>query len=211
MKPILALLAFLLPASAQLAPGVKPPGEDWVQAFNGKDLNGWNKVGKEEWIIEPGGVLRGRAISKEYGYLETAKTYRDFQMSLRFKCEGTGNSGIYFHTKFKPGTADVSQGAQFEIDCRIGQHTAGIYGFNRAWIVWPAPENETVVRQGEWNEMLVEVRGNRYISRLNGVPMVDFTDPKAPFLEGTIALQLHSGGEGNMVFRDIWIRDLTKR
>jgi hypothetical protein len=41
--------------------------------------------------------------------------------------------------------------------------------------------------------------------------MVDFTDPRAPFLEGTIALQLHSGGEGNMLFRDIWVRDLTKK
>jgi hypothetical protein len=211
MKCLLPLLLLSLPALAQLAPGTKPPGEDWVQAFNTKDLGGWNKVGKEEWVIEPNGVLRGRATSQDYGYLETVRPYRDFQMSLRFKCEGKGNSGIYFHTKFKPGTADVSQGAQFEIDCSIGKHTGGIYGFGRAWIVWPAPENETVVRQGEWNEMLVEVRGNRYISRLNGVPMIDFTDPRAPFLEGSIALQLHSGGEGNMLFRDIWIRDLSKR
>ncbi len=124
MKFALTAMMFCLPAIAQLPQGTKPPGEDWVQAFNGKDLNGWNKVGKEEWIIEPNGVLRGRATTKEYGYLETLKTYRDFQMSLRFKCEGTGNSGIYFHTKFKPGTADVSQGAQFEIDCTIGRHTA---------------------------------------------------------------------------------------
>lgn len=209
------ILGYLWMAGAmawgQLPAGVKPPGEDWVQLFNGKDLSGWNNVGQEEWVVEPGGILRGRTLTKGYGYLETLKNYRDFQLSLRFKCEGTGNSGVYFHTKFKPGTADVSQGAQFEIDCRIGQHTGGVYGFGRAWIVWPAPENETVVRQGDWNEMLVEVRGNRYISRLNGVPMVDFTDPRAPFLEGTIALQLHSGGEGNMVFRDIWVRDLTKR
>ncbi len=77
--------------------------------------------------------------------------------------------------------------------------------------MWPAPENETVVRQNEWNDLLCIVRGNRYISRLNGVPMVDFTDPHAPFLDGTIALQLHSGGEGHMQFKDIWIRDLSRR
>jgi hypothetical protein len=204
------LLTAALAASAQ-TPRPRPPGEDWVQLYNGKDLTGWRNVGKEEWVIESNGVLRGRAISKAYGYLETERDYKDFQFSVRFKCEGSGNSGIYFHTRFKPGTVDVSQGAQFEIDCTIGRHTAGVYGFGRAWIVWPAPENETVVRQGEWNEMLVTVQGNRYTSRLNGVPMVDFTDPRAPFLDGTIALQLHSGGEGNMLFRDIWVRDLTKK
>ncbi|GIU76377.1 MAG: hypothetical protein KatS3mg004_3464 [Bryobacteraceae bacterium] len=192
---------------AQLPRGAKPPGEDWVQLFNGRDLTGWRPVGKEEWTVE-NGVLIGRAVTKDYGYLETEKDYRNFQLSLKFKCIGTGNSGVYFHTRFRPGTADVSQGAQFEIDCAIGRHTGGVYGFGRQWIVWPAPENETVVRQNEWNEMLVIVNGNRYISRLNGVPMVDFTDPRAPFLTGTIALQLHSGGEGHMQFRDIWIREL---
>lgn len=211
MKTLFALtLLSAVSAFAQLPAGTKPPGEDWVQLFNGKDIDNWNKVGKEEWTVADG-IITGRTTTKDYGYLETNRDYKDFQLSLRFKCVGNGNSGVYFHTKFKPGTADVSQGAQFEIDCKIGQHTGGIYGFNRAWIVWPAPENETVVRQGEWNEYLVTVIGNRYISRLNGVPMIDFTDPKAPFLTGTIALQLHSGGAGHMQFKDIMVRDLTKK
>lgn len=186
------------------------PGEDWVQLFNGKDLSGWKEVGKEKWTVE-NGAIHGNAITKSYGYLETDKNYKDFQLALRFKCEGTGNSGVFFHTAFKPGTPDVSQGLQFEIDCKIMQHTAGIYGDGRGWIVWPAPENELVVRHGEWNEYLLKVEGNRYTSRLNGVLMVDFTDPSPKSFDGTIALQLHSGGEGNMWFKDIWIRDLTKR
>jgi hypothetical protein len=208
------MLIFLLCAGvafAQLPAGVKPPGEDWVQLFNGKDLAGWNNVGKEEWIILPEGVLQGKTVTKAYGYLETAKDYKDFTLSLRFRCVGSGNSGIYFHTRFKPGTVDVSQGAQFEIDCTINRHTAGVYDVKRLWLVWPAPENEAVVRQNDWNEMTVTVLGNRYISRLNGVAMIDFTDPRAEFQDGAIALQLHSGGEGHMLFKDIWIRDLTRR
>lgn len=189
----------------------KPPGEDWIQLFNGKDLTGWTNIGQEKWTVDDKGVLQGLAVTKAYGYLMTTKKYKDFQLWLRFQCVGSGNSGVYFHTEFKPGTVDVSQGAQFEIDCTIGHHTAGVYGFNQGWIVWPAPENELVVRHNDWNEMLVTVEGNRYTSRLNGVPMVDFTDPKSKFLEGGIALQLHSGGEGHMLFKDIWVRDLTKR
>ena len=78
---------------------------------------------------------------------------------------------------------------QFEIDCKMMHHTAGVYAEDgRGWVVWPAPENEGVVRMGEWNDYLVEVIGNRYRSRLNGVPMVDFTDPKPTSFDGKIAL-----------------------
>ncbi|MBX9603345.1 MAG: DUF1080 domain-containing protein [Bryobacteraceae bacterium] len=197
-----ALLLLLLQA--------KPPGEDWKPLFNGKDLSGWVEIGKERWSVAEG-VLHGQAVSEEYGYLMTARKYRDFHLSLRFQCIGNGNSGLFFRAAFKPGTADVTQGPQFEIDCAIGRHTGGIYDVGRQWLVWPAPENETVVRAGEWNELLVKVEGNRYVSRLNGVLMVDFTDPKPQAKEGGIALQLHSGGRGDMKFKDIWIRDLTER
>jgi hypothetical protein len=59
--------------------------------------------------------------------------------------------------------------------------------------------------------MQVRVEGNRYVSRLNGVDMVDFTEPSPKSHDGYIALQLHSGGQGNMRFKDIYIRDLSKR
>ena len=55
------------------------------------------------------------------------------------------------------------------------------------------------------------VVGNHYITRLNGVQMVDYTDPKPESDDGPIALQLHAGGAGNMKFKDIAIRDLSKR
>lgn len=192
--------------------GAKPklPGEDWVSLFNGKDLGGWVNIGKEKWVVEDGSI-HGLATSKEYGYLRTEKNYKDFHLALKFKCEGDGNSGVFFRVDFKPGTPTVIQGPQFEIDCAINKHTGGVYDVGRAWIVWPSPENETVVRQDEWNEYLLKVEGNHFVSRLNGVTMVDFTDPKPFGTDGGIALQLHSGGQGNMRFKDIWIRDLSKR
>jgi hypothetical protein len=204
---IAAIFALTLPAQNRKS-GIG--GEDWVQLFNGKDTSGWTNIGKEKWTVEDG-TLHGVAVTKEYGYLRTEKNYKDFQLSLKFKCEGNGNSGVFFRVEFKPGTPEVIQGPQFEIDCRMMQHTAGVYDVGRGWIVWPAPENEIVVRRDEWNEYLLKVVGNRYISRLNGVLMVDFTDPKPKGTDGGIALQLHSGGAGDMRFKDIWLRDLSNR
>ncbi len=192
------------------APRPKLPGEQWVSLFNGKDLSGWAAVGHEKWEVEDG-TIHGQGITEEYGYLRTEKKYRDFHLFLRFKCEAEGNSGVFFDTDFKPGTADVSQGLQFEIDRIIGHHSGGIYGDGRQWIVWPAPELEPLIRPNDWNEYLMKVEANRYICYLNGVLMVDFTDPTPKSFDGYIALQLHSGGKGNMRFKDIYIRDLSVR
>src|SRR5436190_5421734 len=206
------LILFLFDSGLLLAqPGkMKLPGEDWIQLFNGKDLTGWTQIGKEKWAVEDD-TIHGIAISKDYGYLKTEKSYKDFQLSMRFKCEGDGNSGVFFHVWFQPGTATVTKGPQVEIDCTLGKHTGGVYEQKRKWIVWPSPENEGVVRRDDWNEYLIKVEGNRYISRLNGVQMIDYTDPQPESEDGPIALQLHSGGAGNMRFKDILIRDLTKR
>lgn len=199
----LVLLTTLLAQSAK-------PVEAWRPLFNGKDLTGWVKIGQERWQVEDG-TIHGIAVTKQYGYLQTEKSYKDFHLSLRFKCEGDGNSGVFFHTWFKPGTADVSKGPQFEIDCGLGQHTGGVYEQKRGWIAWPLEENEGVVRPDDWNDYLLKVEGNHYIARLNGVIMVDYTDPKPESDDGPIALQLHSGGKGNFRFKDILIHDLSKR
>ena len=91
---ICSMLVASVLAYAQAPPAKpKPPGEDWVQLFNGKDFTGWNKVGQEDWQAVDG-VIVGKAASKAYGYLETAKDYKDFELHLRFKCVGTGNSGV---------------------------------------------------------------------------------------------------------------------
>jgi hypothetical protein len=198
------------PRPAAAAAARPEPQTAWQPLFNGTDLTGWVKVGDEKWDVEAG-EIHGTGLTKEYGYLRTDKQFKDFEMSLRFKCESNGNSGLFFHSDFKPGTADVSKGLQFEIDCTLNHHTTGLYGDGRNWVVWPTAENETVIRPRDWNDLQVRVVGNRYVARLNGVPMIDFTDPTPKSFDGFISLQLHAGGAGNMRFKDIYIRDLSQR
>jgi len=210
-RTVLTLLYFIFGSGlcTSEAVGQGGPGPNWVQLFNGKDLSGWKKVGKEKWVVADGAIY-GEGISPEYGYLATEKSYTNFHLSLRFKCEASGNSGVYVHTSFEPGTATVIKGRQIEIDRTIGHHTGGIYGDNQGWLAWPAPELETVVRPDDWNDMLIQVEGHRHVVYLNGRQMVDFTHPAPEATEGVIALQLHSGGKGRMRFKDIWIRDLAR-
>jgi hypothetical protein len=212
-----SLLALAL-ASAAFLHGFQPPkaprskywDTNWESIFNGKDLSGWVKVGNEKWEVEDG-TIHGQGITKDYGYLRTEKKYKDFHLSLRFLCVATGNSGVFVHSDFKPGTANVSQGMQFEIDPHLNHHTGGLYGDGRQWIAWPSPEYEAVIHPTDWNDYLLIVEANRYVARLNGVKIIDFTDPAPRSFDGYISLQLHSGGEGNMKFKDLFIHDLSQR
>jgi hypothetical protein len=208
---LLSAVILALAAPLSFAQMLRPKQMDaqWVQLFNGKDLSGWKQIGKERWVVEDG-VILGEGVTEEYGYLATEKSYRDFEFSLRFKCEADGNSGVYFHTAFQEGTATVTAGRQVEIDRVLGHHTGGIYGDGRGWVAWPAPEYETVIRPTDWNDMLIRVEGNRYVVILNGIQVLDFTYPSPVAEEGVIALQLHSGGQGRMRFKDLYVRDLSR-
>ena len=205
---VISMLSLALLAGSALAQE-PDAGPVWQSLFNGRDLTGWVKVGQEKWEVVDG-IIHGQGVTDQYGYLRTEKQYSDFQLALRFKCLADGNSGVYFHSDFRPGTVDISQGRQFEIDRKIGNHTGGIYGDGRGWEAWPAPEFEPLIRPAEWNEFLLIVDGNRYITYLNGVRILDYTNPSPQVSDGYISLQLHSGGEGNMMFKDIYIRDLRR-
>ncbi len=151
----------------------------WVSLFNGKDLSGWKIVGPERWTVDDGTIL-GEGINGKDGFLKSEKTYKNFHAFLRFKCETPNNSGFFYHSDIEEDISKI-RFIQVEIDTKIGGHTAGLHGDHtpetkgRGWIVWPAPELETVVRPFDWNEMLVMVEGNRTRTFLNGVPMIDFT------------------------------------
>jgi hypothetical protein len=219
MRLILAIVFILALGnwSGFAQPSQRPAeaGTRWVSLFNGKDLTGWMIVGKERWVGDEGTIL-GESVNKGNGFLKTEKTYKDFDLFLRFKCESPINSGVFYHSDIVEDISKIKF-IQVEIDNRIGNHTGGLHGDRttpangKGWIVWPAPENETVIKPYDWNDMLVQVHGNRIRTQLNGVQMIDFTYPSPNNTDGILALQLHSGSVARIRFKDIWVRDLTVR
>jgi hypothetical protein len=80
----------------------KQPTSGWVSLFNGKDLTRWLEVGAAKEVKD--GVIHGQGITSQYDYLRTEKTYVDFQLALRFKCEADGNSSVFFYCNFEPSS-----------------------------------------------------------------------------------------------------------
>jgi hypothetical protein len=187
-----------------------PRPDSFVSLFNGKDLSGWHNNGQEKWIVEAGTILCESTANK-YGYLTTEKTFRNFELRLKFKSEALGNSGVFLRSKITgidPEHGPDIEGMQVEVDPSVGNHTGGLYeSGGRGWLAQPTAEGEKALKAGEWNDLYVSADGPHIVTKLNEVTIVDFTDPKPRFTDGVIGLQIHTGGGVKMRWKDIVIRE----
>jgi hypothetical protein len=193
-----------------LSLGSQPRQESgWTSLFNGKDLTGWKNNGDEKWVVDQGTILCESTANK-YGYLTTDKSYRDFDLRLKFKGEAAGNSGVFLHSRIigiDPQHGPDIEGMQVEVDPSVGKHTGGLYeSGGRGWVAMPTAEGEQALKPGEWNALEVSVRGAHIITQLNGTKIVDFTDATPKFTDGVIGLQIHTGGGVRMRWKEIYIK-----
>lgn len=173
--------------------------------FNGKDLTGWTAHGTEKWYVEKGELICESGPDKQYGYLSTDKTYKDFELTLEFKQEANGNSGVFFRSSIEG--VKIS-GWQVEV-APLNNHTGGIYeSYGRGWLIQPKKEDEQWLKTGEWNKMKILVKGDDVTTYLNGHQMIHLSDAKIGQGNGFIALQIHDGGGIRVRWKNIRIREL---
>ena len=173
--------------------------------FNGKNISGWQIHGTEKWYVENGELICESGPDKEYGYLSTLKSYKDFVLKLEFKQEANGNSGVFFRSTVN-GT--IIKGWQVEV-APTGQHTGGIYeSYGRGWLIKPVPEKEKYLKMGAWNQLKIRVIGGKVTTYLNGHEMIQLQDDRIAAGEGGIALQIHSGGGIKVRWRNLKIKEL---
>lgn len=173
--------------------------------FNGKDLTGWTVHGTEKWYVENGELVCESGPDRGYGYLSTNKAYKNFELTLRFKQEANGNSGVFIRSSIE-GTK--ISGWQVEVAPR-DRHTGGIYeSYGRGWLIKPKPEDEKYLKTGKWNTLKIRVVDDVVTTWLNGHQMISLQDEKIGKGEGFIALQIHDGGGIKVRWKDIRVREL---
>lgn len=171
-----------------------------ISLFNGKDLDGWTIHGTELWYVEDGLLVCESGPDKAYGYLSTNAFYDDFELTLEFKQEANGNSGVFIRSTVE-GTK-VS-GWQVEV-APPGSDTGGIYeSYGRGWLIKPDPSKDEALKMGAWNKMKIRVQGNKVSTWLNGVSMVELEDEKIGKGKGAVALQIHDGGGIKVRWRNL--------
>ena len=162
-----------------------------ISLFNGENLDGWIKHGTELWYASDGEIVCESGPDKGYGYLSTEQFYDDFILTVEFKQEANGNSGIFFRSTLE-GTK--ISGWQVEV-APPGSNSGGIYeSYGRGWLIKPDPSKDSALKMGEWNLMKIRVKGSKVKTWLNGVQMISINDEKIGKGKGAIALQIHDGG-----------------
>ena len=173
--------------------------------FNGKNLDGWNIHGTELWYVENGLLVCESGPDKGYGYLSTEKFYDDFDLTVEFKQEANGNSGVFIRSTFE-GTK--VNGWQVEV-APPGNDTGGVYeSYGREWLIKPDKEKDKVLKMGKWNKMRIRVVGNLIQSWLNGTSMISLEDEMIGKGKGSIALQIHDGGGIKVNWRNLLVNEL---
>tara|TARA_B110000285_G_scaffold32699_1_gene34142 strand:- start:1535 stop:2128 length:594 start_codon:yes stop_codon:yes gene_type:complete len=173
--------------------------------FNGSDLEGWNIHGTEKWYVAAGVLICESGPEEKYGYLSTDKFYDDFILTLEFKQEANGNSGVFFRS-----TLEGTKISGWQVEVAPPNHdTGGIYeSYGRGWLIKPDAKKDKALKMGEWNKMKIRVVGEKVTTWLNGKKMVYLSDEKIGAGKGAIALQIHDGGGIKVMWRNINIKTL---
>ncbi|HHC78867.1 MAG TPA: DUF1080 domain-containing protein [Flavobacteriia bacterium] len=176
-----------------------------ISLFNGKNLDGWKIYGTEKWYVENNELVCESGPDAHYGYLGTEKHYKNFILTLEFKQEADGNSGVFFRSTVEGIKVN---GWQVEV-APPEKHTGGIYeSYGRGWLIKPGPEKEKTLKMGDWNQLKIKVEGPTVTTWLNGVEMVHITDAKIGKGEGAVVLQIHDGGGIKVRWRNIYLEEL---
>ncbi len=185
----------------------------WSQLLNGTDLSGWTTTGN--WLVEKDGVIAIRPREGERGwqrysaYLWSEREYGDFILDIEYSYPAGGNSGVFFRV------GDRADPVKTGIECQIldsckkeGEMTPHDHG----GIISTVGASKNMSKSpGEWNRMIVTVRGAHLTVDLNGQNIVDIQLDESPVKDrparGYIGLQDH-GRPHNLRFRRIWIKEL---
>lgn len=206
-------MALLLAPLALAAEGPPAGDEGFVPLFNGEDFEGWRKVGGEATYRIEGDTIVGEVGPGPNTFLRTEREYDDFVFKVDLKLDVPGNSGIQFRSHQKPEDDPKHPGRvfgyQMEVDPSDRKWSGGIYDEGRrGWLydLKGKPEAQAAFKLDDWNEYVIEAKGDRIRTWVNGIPVADLTDDADA--SGFIALQVHSGKAGKIRWRNPRIKDL---
>ncbi|HIF49037.1 MAG TPA: DUF1080 domain-containing protein [Cytophagales bacterium] len=179
---------------------------DKTVLFNGTNLTGWKIYGTEKWYVKDKLLICESGPDKGYGYLATEKFYDNFILTLEFNQESDGNSGVFFRSNIE---GIKISGWQVEV-APPGSHSGGIYeSYGRGWLIQPPSEYDDVVVLNQWNFMKIKVYNNEVTTWINGIKMINIHDDKIGKGVGSIALQIHDGGNIKVKWKNINIEMLN--
>jgi len=203
---------------AVAACGISAADDGWVELFDGRSLSTWRPgENKSSWKVADGQLVADGQVSHLFytGPVHGAD-FRNFELAVEALAPPACDSGIYFHTACqehgyptKGFEIQINNTAAREGGYREHAKTGSLYGVRNIYKLF--------VPDDQWFTIQAAVRGKNVQIRLNGMLVVNYTEPVPPvipdgpekgrFLDrGTFALQCHEGSRAR--FRSVRVRPL---
>ena len=146
-------------------------------------------AGGSHWQVVDGSLI---ACGEPAGYLTSDRSYKNFVLSIEFKCGDDTNSGVFVRSPQETGGYEVQIWRQQPA------------GYNTGAIVGTAKTARAYTFKGDqWNRYRITADGDHLVVELNGETTLDIHD--ARFSEGHLRLQYQ---QFPIAFRNIKIRPL---
>jgi hypothetical protein len=187
-----SLLCFVTLAVFATASHVQAEDGQWISLFDGKTLDGWQKVGGDDshWEVSEGAI---QGSGKPSMLVTTEGPYENFRYRAEVKINEGGNSGLYFRTTARPGFMDGYE-AQINSNHTDPILTGSLYGMCHVYHQLVKPDTwfnyEVEVTNSEW-------RGRKIVRikfTVDGKQLYEYLDFAETFKEGYFAFQQHDPG-----------------
>ncbi len=164
----------------------------WISLFDGKTMEGWEKVGKEDshWEVQDGALVGSGSQSM---LVCSEGPYKNFRYRAEIKINDGGNSGLYFRTTRRPGFMDGYE-AQVDSTHTDPIRTGSLYGFCHVY--------KQLVKPDTWFTYELEVRDDVWRGRemtrikitVDGNELYEYMDFDKTYKSGHFAFQQHDPG-----------------
>jgi hypothetical protein len=188
--------------------------DNWVELFNGRNLDGWRPQGKpSSWKVTGGQLCAdGPMCHLFYNGPVRQANFKNFELEVEAMARPNSNSGVYFHTAYQDA-GSPSQGFEVQINNSQAQErkkTGSLFNVRNNY--------KAFVRDDQWFKLRISVRGKNVQVRLDDILLVDYIEPTPPVIppstekgrflgHGTFALQCHDP-QSKAFFRSIRVRPL---
>ncbi|MEM8955634.1 MAG: DUF1080 domain-containing protein [Verrucomicrobiota bacterium] len=190
--------------------------DGFTSLYNGKNLDGWTPRGGTCEFKATGDTIVGTCVPKSSStYLCTDKDdFADFIFTAELKWEVDGNTGIMFRARSKKEKGkEVVYGPQAEMEALSKERywSGGVYGQSCGGWWYPLwldahEEVRNARKVGDWNRITIQAKGDTVHTWFNGIPAAKWKTDE--YLKGFFGLQIHSGKEGTILFRNLKVKEL---
>ncbi|HKK19530.1 MAG TPA: DUF1080 domain-containing protein [Opitutales bacterium] len=193
-------------------------GSGFVELYNGRDLSGWTPLGGHCTFEAEDEVIIGTTVpGSPSTYLSTERDdYEDFIFTAELKWVVEGNSGVMFRAMRKGKDGQTVYGPQCEMEGSFADNrrgwSGGIYGQSDGGWIYPLWLDEhkaarEALKKDEWNRVTIKAIGKEIKTWVNAVPAAYWIDEKGEYEKGFFSLQVHSGKQGEIHFRNIKVKE----